>query len=318
LATHCASIFRCLSVENSLIPTLSRFGIYHDQLGDENELFKFVKLKLLDGKLELEKKDDSGSLTCLFVQFSLEFNMASNFCEMACKQVERHMRLCLVVTTGCKTLITFSGSKPLLAKVASQLMRQSMVNPVCHLANHSDLHCVDRGQRGELVVVLILMQARDKAVMMQLSLERTRWASVGSFMKALLPEMNYKALEHKRMTSWRNGEDKPFAETFEDYAMWFNHIIRVHQDTLVNAKYLWRFITHGAMIICAHNQPGVNIIIPLCLKTERLSPKTVSAILIQVKNVSKYGNQIDTKLFDKLCPFELCMFDEDTTPRPII
>jgi hypothetical protein len=277
-----------------------------------------VKLKLLDGKLELEEKDDSGSLACLSMQFSLEFDMASNFREVACKQVEHHMWLCLTATTGCETLITFSRSKPLLAEVASQLMCQSMVNPVHHLANHSDLHCVNCEQRGELVAVLILMQAHDKAVMMQLSLERTRWAFVGSFLKALLPEMNYKALEHKRMTSWHNGEDKPFMETFEDYAMWFNHVIRVHQDTLVNAKYLWRFITCGVMIICAHNQPGVDIIIPLCLKTERLSPKTMSAILIQVKNTSKYGNQINTKLFDKLCPFKLCMFDEDATPRPII
>jgi hypothetical protein len=72
------------------------------------------------------------------------------------------------------------------------------------------------------------------------------------------------------------------------------------------------------MIICAHNQSSVNIIIPLCLKTERLLPKTMSAILIQVKNASKYGNQIDTKLFDKLCPFELRMFDKDATLRPII
>jgi hypothetical protein len=47
---------------------------------------------------------------------------------------------------------------------------------------------------------------------------------------------------------------------------------------------------HGAMIICAHYQAGVDIIIPLCLKTEQLLPKTVSAILIRVKNMSKYGN----------------------------
>ena len=169
-----------------------------------------MKQKLLDGKRQLEEKDDSGSLACLSVRFALEFDMASNFREVACKQIERHMRLCLATTTGCETLVTFSGSEPLLAEAASQLMQGSMVNPVRHLANHSDLHCVDRGQRGELVAALILMQARDKAVITQSPMERTRWASVSSFMKALLPETNYKALERKKMTSWRNGEDKPF------------------------------------------------------------------------------------------------------------
>jgi len=100
--------------------------------------------------------------------------------------------------------------------------------------------------------------------------------------------------------------------------MWFNHVIRIHKSTLINVEYLWRFITRGAMIICTHNQAGVDIIIPLCLKTEKLSPKTVSAILIQVKNASNYGNKIKTKLFEKLCPFDLGVFDQDATPRPVI
>ena len=142
---------------SSLLPASSRFGVYCDQLGDEEELFKFVKEKLLDGKRQLEEKDDSGSLACLSMRFALEFDMASNFREVACKQVERHMRLCLAAMMGCKTLVTFSGSEPLPAEVASEIMQGSIMNPVCHLANHSDLHCVDRGQRGELVAALILM-----------------------------------------------------------------------------------------------------------------------------------------------------------------
>jgi hypothetical protein len=270
----------------------------------------------LDGKRQLEEEDSSGSLACLSVRFALEFDVVSNFHEVACKQVERHMRLCLAATTGCETLITFPGSEPLLAEAASQLMHDSMVHPVRHLANHSDLHCVDRGQRGELVAALILMQARDNAT--QLPMEGTRWVSVNSFMEALLPTRKHKTLQRKKMTSWRNGEDKSFAYTFKDYAMWFNHVIRIHNGTLINAKYLWRFITRGAMIVCTHNQAGVDIIIPLCLNTEELSSKTVSAILIQVKNASDYGNKVKPSLFAKLDPFDLGLFDEHSTPRPVI
>jgi hypothetical protein len=183
-----------LSVISTLLPASGRFGVYHDQLRDKEELFKFVKEKLLDGKRQLEEKDDSGSLACLSMRFALEFDMATNFREVACKQVERHMQLCLATTTGCETLITFSGSKPLLAKAASQLMHHSMVNPVCHLANHPDLHCVNCGQRGELMAVLIIMQACDMAQ----SMERMRWVSVSTFMEALLTETKYKALECKK------------------------------------------------------------------------------------------------------------------------
>jgi hypothetical protein len=44
----------------------------------------------------------------------------------------------------------------------------------------------------------------------------------------------------------------------------------------------------------------------------------VSAILIKVKNSSRYGNKINTKLFDNLCPFQVVMFDKGSTPRPVI
>jgi hypothetical protein len=297
---------------------LPRFGVYHDQLGYNDELLEFAKQKLLDGKRRLEKKDSSGSLACLSVRFALEFDMASNFRAVTCKQIERHMRLCLAATMGCKTLITFVGSEPLLAEAASQLMHGSMANPVSCLANHPDLHCIDRGRRGELVAALILMQARDMAARLLPPMHRARWVSVSTFMEALLPEQAYIALEGSRPTSWRAGEDKPFVETFQGYAIWFNHVIKVQHDTLINAGHLWSFITRGAMLICAQNQSAVDIVIPICLETERLSRKTVSAILIQVKNSSRYGNEVNTKLFDYLCPFKVGLFDKGSTPRPII
>jgi len=103
--------------------------------------------------------------------------------------------------------------------------------------------------------------------------------------------------------------------------MWFNHVIRIQNASLIGAEHLWSFITRGAMVVCVHNHVGVDIIIPLCLKTGSLSRKTISAILIQVKNASKYGKKVDTKLFDALCPFRVGLFDdndEDSTPRPVI
>jgi hypothetical protein len=61
------------------------------------------------------------------------------------------MRLCLAATTGFKRLNTLTGSEPLLAEVAEELLFDSTAKPVRPLANHSDLHCVVRGPRGELV-----------------------------------------------------------------------------------------------------------------------------------------------------------------------
>ena len=118
--------------------TIANYLRLHDQLlGHENELLEFVKRKLLDGKLQLERGDSPGSLACLSVRFALEFNAGPKFHDVACKQIERHMRLCLAATTGCE-------KEPLLAEAASEIMHDSMTNPVRHLANHSDLNCVDR------------------------------------------------------------------------------------------------------------------------------------------------------------------------------
>jgi len=316
-AAHCACISHTRS-ESSLSPTSTRFGVYHDQLRYEDELFEFAKQKLLDGGPALKLGDSPGSLACLSVRFALEFDADSNSRDVACKQVERHMRLCLAATTGFERLITLAGSEPLLAEAASQIMRGSGVNPVRHLANHSDLHCVDRGRRGELVAALIIMQARDAAVAAEFSRHRRRWVSVSDFMQALLPEEPYIKLQASLPTSWRAGEDRVFADTFQDYAMWFNHVIRIEKDRLINAEYLWSFITRGAMILCTHNQNGVDIVIPLCLKTGKLSRKTVSAILIQVKNSDRYGHDIDKTLFDALCPFRVGLFDKGSTPKPVI
>jgi len=80
--------------------------------------------------------------------------------------------------------VTTAGSEPLLAEAACHLLHNSVKKPVCRLATHSNLHCIDHGGRGELVAALIIMQARDAAFFSS----GRRWVSVGDFMKALLPE----------------------------------------------------------------------------------------------------------------------------------
>ena len=73
------------------------------------------------------------------------------------------MRLCLAAASGFEKLVTISPSEPLLAEAACELLRKTTIDPVRHLAQHSDLNCIDHGRRGELVAALILMQTRDHA-----------------------------------------------------------------------------------------------------------------------------------------------------------
>ncbi len=277
-----------------------------------------AKAKLLDGPSSLAENDRSGTLACLSVRFALDFNMDGSAGDVARTQVERHMRLCLAVTAGRDTLVTLAGSEPLLAEAAYELMEATQSNPVRHLANHSDLNCVDRGRRGELVAALLIMRACDAA---RAALSGRRWVSVDGFMAELLPPREYQILKESFPICYRHGQKHNFLATFKDYGIWFNHVIKVEKHAMFSAEHLWKFITRGAMMLCSNNQEGVDIVIPICHTKKALSPYSVTAIFVQVKNDEKF-NTMDKSLFDGLNPTKLGLFpphlDPKVEPRPVI
>ena len=198
-------------------------------------------------------------------------------------------------------------------------MKGTQSNPVHHLAHHSDLNCVDRGRRGELVAALLIMRACDAARAVS---SGRRWVPVDVFMEELLPPAKYDELKESLPIFYRKGQNNNFAATFKDYGIWFNHVIKVEKKNMFSANHLWKFITRGAMIMCANNQQGVDIVIPICHTQQALSPHSVTAILVQVKNSEDYQLTIDKTLFDGLDPIKLRLFpDTDklkVVPKPVI
>lgn len=92
-----------------------------------------------------------------------------------------------------------------------------------------DVDRIDWGQRGELVAILLIMQARD-------TLARStgkRWVKVCDFLEKLLGKIAVKHHFHV--------DQRPLAEASNDAHMWFSHVF-------------WSiFILRGAMILCADN-----------------------------------------------------------------
>jgi hypothetical protein len=107
------------------------------------------------------------------------------------------MRLCIATTAELK-MITITGSEPLLAEAAYQLMKSTQTNAVHHLAQHLDMNCIYRGRRGELAAALLIMQAYDAARVVS----GRRWVSVVNFMEALLPTSEYDTLLQSGPTFW--------------------------------------------------------------------------------------------------------------------
>jgi len=247
------------------------------------------------------------------VRFALDLDVSSKYGhDVTLAQVERHMRLCVAATAHLKQLFTASGSEPFLAEVARQLMADSGADPVRHLMENESLRCVQLSPRAELLAVLIIMRARDTAAG-----DDRRWVPVDDFFRALFPVSVYERLRCSKPAHWRRQgeEDNLFRGAFEGYCMWFNHVINVQDTAMVNREHLWKFITRGAMVVCAKPQTGINIVLPLCKRDKKLSRSSVSAILIQVNVHEHFLYPIDQTLFDLMDPFDV-FSDPPTAAAP--
>ena len=70
------------------------------------------------------------------------------------------------------------------------------------------------------------------------------------------------------------------------------------------------------MIVCANNQEGVDIFLPITTRDGNLSRHVVSGIFIQIKNQEDLV--FNKVLFDAIDPIQLGLFSKQQTPRPII
>ena len=277
-----------------------------------DELMRFAKARLLDGPTQLDDLKGLGSLACLSARFALEFDLADKSGrDVALTLVEHHMRLCVAASIGFEKVITKAGSEPYLAEAARELM--SDVGAVRLLAENSSLGYIDLGRRGELVATLLVMRARDASA----TVTRSRVVSINDLMRALLPVPAYEKLKSMKPQHSQSGEDKRFSEAFEGYGTWFNHVIKVQDTDMINTEHLWKFITRGAMVICIDNEFGIDLVLPVCAR-DKLSRRSVTAILIQIKYGKRFGLQVDKHSFDCMDPFRVGLFSEDDRPLPVI
>ncbi len=105
-------------------------------------MLRFATQKLLGGYEDINANADDAShvdrsLACLSVRFPLEFDFSDpNARSLVRKQIEHHMRLCTIATSGLEVLFSTVGSEPLLAEAAAMAM--AAVNTTrCGPARHA-------------------------------------------------------------------------------------------------------------------------------------------------------------------------------------
>ena len=282
------------------------------------------------------------------VRFALEFNAQTtegHAREM--EQVEKHMRVCILIHKGFETAVTISPSEPLLAEAARQYMttHSSRFNTAASLLEHLTTMGLDKGDRGELVAQVILILVADKACEKHLATagEQLSTLTAGSqhqpvlhiptvptvprafsvelFIKALFAEQWHDDILRSLPAKWRTKTEsnREFRTTFKDTRIYFTHFIKLDDPEVVNREFLWRLAIRGCVALCANCQCGIDIIAPLVFGTETLGRSNISALLMQVKNDKTFKAQPNTTVLDLMNPYLVRFFDMDEKkPLPII
>ncbi|KIL63609.1 hypothetical protein M378DRAFT_164281 [Amanita muscaria Koide BX008] len=291
-----------------------------------NYIVYYAAEKLLGGvafphtpEAKKETFTSEAKLACMAVRLALEFNattLASQNRERT--QVEKHMRVCLVMNPGNEAAVTIAPSEPILAEAAYLLMqdREAFDLPGV-LFDELQRPGLYKGDRGELICLVLLLIARDVAVQEK----RSAVIDVLFFLEKLLAsQWSSTVFDSRPARCCTNTEDqRPFSEAFEKSKMYFNHFIKVHDLKVINRDFLWRLIARGAAVLCADNQGGIDVLLPFLYLDNKLGRDNVSGIFIQVKNDQIFSSTPNLFLFDAMDPYILGFFDVDEQkPVPII
>jgi hypothetical protein len=177
---------------------------------------------------------------------------------------------------------------------------------------------LDKGDRGELICLVLLLIARDVAVQEK---KGSAAIEVLLFIQKLLASKWSPIILNStpaRCRTTAEGQHR-FFEVFATSKMYFNHFIKIHDFKVINRAFLWLLIARGAAVLCADNQGGIDVLLPFLYLDNKLQQDNVSGIFIQVKNDKSFSSTPNLFLFDAMNPYFLGFFNMDEQkPVPII
>jgi len=303
LVVRCASLE--LAITNNYLVLLFRWATRYNKASDvvKSEIIQFAAHKLCAGREDYSpggRLNETEKLACLAQRLPIEFHSvtyASKRTELGL--VEGHMRILLRLGAGLESLTTVSASEPLLSEAAYWMMdTDTTFNAAETLMSCLEGYSIHKGDRGELLVMLLFILARDRAIGQSNSYGQPasgkRWCSVSHFMDAL-----FKFERHP------SSDPSSLRALFKDSKIFFNHWVKVHQYAIVNVQYLGQLMRRGAALLCATNQPGIDLIIPVLLAGSAIFLKNIGVILAQMKNDPKFTDEPKASLFEAMDPYKL-------------
>ncbi|TFK66223.1 hypothetical protein BDN72DRAFT_860060 [Pluteus cervinus] len=138
----------------------------------KEDILSFAICKLLcrsDPNLSMEfTLDPTKQVACLFQRLPIEFYSTNHLAqESELELVEKHMRICLYMDKNRGSMRTVSPSEPILSEAAALVMHRSGMSPADVVKCIIQRYSINKGDRGELIVMLLFLAARDSVVMNQ-------------------------------------------------------------------------------------------------------------------------------------------------------
>jgi hypothetical protein len=256
------------------------------------------------------------------VRLALEFNSTTARSRTSEReQVEKHLRVCIKVDAGLETAVTVAPSEPIVAEGSRLLMSRDNFNLPRSLLDVLQGPSLDKGDRGELICLVLWVLACDALVNAAIAkgIPDPCVVSVVDLLKSLLATRYHdKVMDAKPSQVRATEEDIPFCETFQDAKVYFNHFIKITDTGVINRKFLWAVQARGAAILCANNQRGIDVLIPVVYRDAKLGRLNITVMIIQVKNDKTFTAAPKRAIFANMNPYYLHIFDKEDQPLPIV
>jgi hypothetical protein len=234
-------------------------------------------------------------------------------------QVAKHMRVCLGVKEGFESAVTVAASEPILTEAAATIMQHIRSFRSCRaLQNILQWPGMSKGDRGELIVSNITIDTLDSLI--QDRQRQSLIVNATSYFEALFGSNHYNNTIRDSFPSTLAHEDhnKTFAETFKEARLYITHFIKVYDYESLSAEFLLKCIVRGVAIVCADNQRGIDMVLPMLYKDSVLKIENITCIVKQSKNDPAFSTKPQRYLYDAMNPITLRIFNKSTTPPPVV
>ncbi|KAH7908450.1 hypothetical protein BJ138DRAFT_1157601 [Hygrophoropsis aurantiaca] len=212
--------------------------------------------------------------------------------------VESDMRIAYSVPNHREYFRSGYPSEPILAEAAARQMDEFMQRSPNEDVMASILEeqftsgILDLGQRGEIVMRLLLMKAYLKAVRADHQRDSEVTFSKGCSLVTFVSELFTDRFSSDVLSSTPDKmvDGVAFADAFKNSVVRFTHFVKAADDSATTTFAMFAAFVRGMAMVGHSSQEMVDIVIPILLKrNDRLAEPAMTALLVQVKRRAQKG-----------------------------